>query len=45
MEFETRPNTTDQKVIEEVVTKNSYERKKDKFFLKDVHLQYLQYIW
>jgi len=35
MEFETRPNTTDQKVIEEVVTKNSYERKKDKFFLKD----------
>jgi len=35
MEFETRPNTTDQKVIEEVITKNSYERKKDKFFLKD----------
>ena len=35
MEFETRPNTTDQKVIEEVIIKNSYERKKDKFFLKD----------
>ncbi len=35
MEFETRPNTTDQKVIEEVVKKNAYERKKDKFFLKD----------
>ena len=38
MEFETRPNTTDQKVIEEVITKNSYERKKDKFFLKDAPL-------
>ena len=35
MDFETRPETTDQKVIVEVITKNSYERKKDKFFLKD----------
>ena len=35
MEFETRPNTTDQKVIEEVIKRNSYERKKDKFFIKD----------
>jgi FkbM family methyltransferase len=35
MKFETRPETTDQKVIDEVVTKNSYERKKDKFFLRD----------
>ena len=35
MEFETRQNTTDQKVIEEVVKKNAYERKKDQFFLKD----------
>jgi len=35
MEFETRPNTTDQKVIEEVIKRNSYERKKDNFFIKD----------
>ena len=35
MEFITRPDTTDQKVIEEVIKKNVYERKKDQFFLKD----------
>lgn len=35
MNFETRENTTDQKVIEEVIKRNCYERKKDNFFLKD----------
>jgi len=35
MEFETRPDTTDQKVIDEVIKRNVYERKKDNFFLKD----------
>jgi len=35
MEFVTRENTTDQKVIQEVIKRNIYERKKMNFFIKD----------
>ena len=35
MQFITRPDTTDQKVFEEVITRNVYEHKKIGFFLRD----------
>lgn len=35
MNFTTRPGTTDQKVIEEVIKRNVYEHKKFGFFIKD----------
>lgn len=35
LNFITRPNTTDDKVIIEVIKKNVYERKKMNFFIKD----------
>ena len=35
LNFETRPNTTDQKVIDEVITRHVYEHKKFGFFIAD----------